>query len=150
MRKAGEFGDQLIGNPIAEVFLLRITAEVGEWQNRNRRPVRLADCGVFRRWYRCRRSWRSERNVHCKYNRPRGDRQSRRRQHAGSICSGKRQPVLPESDSAVEPDPPYAYRLRDVLYSLCADILVNQHELFSDLPVDALGYADTAGLDDAL
>src|SRR5260370_1481347 len=73
-RPLRQIGRQVVGEPIREIFLLGIVAEIGEWQHENGQsrghcPILLGDCwSGFRRFYRTigdLRSWGPLRFPHC-------------------------------------------------------------------------------------
>src|SRR6266851_5865848 len=145
VRESGEGGGQVIGDAIAEIFLLGVVTHVDEGQHGDGGLIRQCESWGLRRRNGRRRCQRTQREMLHDYDGPDDDREPDHREDAtphifscdsrGRLgwCGRPRQ------------HPEHPHRLGDILDRLLAEVLVAQRELVTEVFVDGAGDADTAG-----
>src|SRR5216683_7148765 len=153
VRESGERGGQIIGDAVAEIFLLAIPAHVGEGQHGNRGLVGQWERGRLRRRNGCRWSGWSQGEVLHEYDgrgnyREPGDGEDAAPHifPGGSLCL----PGWRRRLAGFREHPEYSHGLRDVLDRLLAEVLVAQRKLVPKLFADGARDADAAWFGETL
>src|SRR5216683_723625 len=148
VRKSGERGGQVVGDAVAEIFLVSVAAHVGEGQDRNRRRVWQGKSGRLRRRNGCRWSGWSQGEVLHDYDGRGNYREPGDREDAAShIFSGAlrlRSGRGRFGSPGLRQHPEYSHGFRDVLYRLLAEVLVAQRKPVPKVLVDGARDADAA------
>src|SRR5229473_376846 len=139
VREPGESSNKVVGDAIAEIFLVAVAAHVGEGQDRNRRRVGQWESGRLRRRNGCRWSGWSQGEVLHEYDgrgnyREPGDGEDAAPHifPGGSLCL----PGWRRRLAGFREHPEYSHGLRDVLDRLLAEVLVAQRKLVPKLFAD--------------
>src|SRR5216684_3758794 len=154
IREPGESSNKVVGDAIAEIFLVAVAAHVGEGQHGNRGLVGQWESGRLRRRNGCRWSGWSQGEVLHEYDGRGNYREPGDREDAAShIFSGAlrlRSGRGRFGSPGLRQHPEHSYWFRDVLDRLLAEVLVAQRKPVPKVLADGARDADAAGFGKAL